>query len=109
MKSQFTRKQIDDNIVVGERHLQNMFEAIGRTDYNGWTDNVNLMDFFFQFAMDSSTEFFFGLSASTQLCAMVRAGKKNATSATVSMDGFEETFMRVQKGVGVRAKMGKSY
>ncbi|KIW07970.1 uncharacterized protein PV09_01869 [Verruconis gallopava] len=109
MKSQFTRKQIDANLAASERHLQDMFEAMGRTDYNGWTDTIDLMEFFFRFAMDSSTEFLFGLSANTQLCAMVRKGTKDATAATVSMDGFEEAFVRVQKHVGVRMKMGKSY
>lgn len=59
--------------------------------------------------MDSSTEFLFGLSANTQLCGLVREGKIEPTSATISMDGFEEAFTRVQKHVGVRMKMGKSY
>ena len=109
MKSQFTRKQIDENLAASERHLQDMFEAIGKVNYTGWTDTVDLMPFFFRFAMDSSTEFFFGLSANTQHCGMVRTGIKTATAASVSMDGFEEAFVRVQRYVGVRMKMGKSY
>lgn len=109
MKAQFTRKQIDENLAASERHLQDLFEAIGPANYTGWTDTVNLMDCFFRFAMDSSTEFLFGLSANTQLCAMVRNGSKAATPASVSMNGFEEAFLRVQKHVGVRMKMGKSY
>lgn len=43
MKSQFTRKQIDDNLVASERHLQDLFHALGRVDYNGWTDTVDFM------------------------------------------------------------------
>lgn len=109
MKSQFTRKQIDDNLAASERHLQDVFLAIGDTNPDGWSATTDMMDIFFRFAMDSSTEFMFGLSANTQLCALVRAGKIEPTSATVSMDGFEEAFKRVQKHVGVRMKMGKSY
>jgi cytochrome P450 len=109
MKSQFTRKQIDDNLIASERHLQDLFLAIGKTDYNGWTETTDLMDTFFRFAMDSSTEFMFGISANTQMCALVREGKAEPTSFTVSMDGFEDAFKRVQKIVGVRMKMGRSY
>lgn len=43
MKSQFTRKQIDDNLVASERHLQHLFHAIGRVDYSGWTDTADFM------------------------------------------------------------------
>jgi hypothetical protein len=43
MKSQFTRKQIDDNLVASERHLQDLFHAIGRVDYSGWTDTADFM------------------------------------------------------------------
>jgi cytochrome P450 len=67
------------------------------------------MDLFFRFAMDSSTEFMFGLSANTQMCALVREGKAKSMVNTVSMDGFEDAFKRVQKIVGVRMKMGRSY
>jgi cytochrome P450 len=109
MKSQFTRKHIDDNLAASERHLQDMLLAIGKTDYNGWTPTTDLMDVFFRFAMDSSTEFMFGISANTQMCALVREGKAKSTSTTISMDGFEDAFKRVQKIVGVRMKMGKSY
>jgi cytochrome P450 len=59
--------------------------------------------------MDSSTEFLFGISAGTQECGMVREGKMQPTEMTVSMDGFEGAFRRVQKHVGVRMKVGKSY
>lgn len=62
-------------------------------------------DYFFRFAMDSSTEFLFGLSANTQVCAMVRDGKMDAKSHVVDMDGFEEAFKRVQTHVGVRMKV----
>ncbi|TLD36066.1 cytochrome P450 [Venturia nashicola] len=109
MKSHFTRKQIDDNLVASERHVQDLFHALGRVDYNGWTDTVDLMDYFFRFAMDSSTEFLFGLSAKTQVCAMVRDGKMDAVPHIVRMDGFEEAFKRVQTHIGVRMKVGRSY
>jgi hypothetical protein len=43
MKAQFTRQQMEDNLVATERHLQDVFLAIGKTDYNGWTETVDLM------------------------------------------------------------------
>jgi hypothetical protein len=55
--------------------------------------------------MDSSTEFLFGLSANTQICAMVRDGKMDAKPHIVDMDGFEGAFKRVQTHVGVRMKV----
>ncbi|RDI78682.1 hypothetical protein Vi05172_g11252 [Venturia inaequalis] len=109
MKPQFTRQQIDHNLVASERHLQNLFHALGRVDYNGWTNTADFMDYFFRFAMDSSTEFLFGLSANTQVCAMVREGKMDAKTNIVDMDGFEEAFKRVQTHIGVRMKVGRSY
>lgn len=55
--------------------------------------------------MDSSTEFLFGLSANTQICAMVRESKMDAKPQIVDMDGFEEAFKRVQTHVGMRMKV----
>ena len=72
-------------------------------------------DFFFRFAMDSSTEFLFGLSANTHYLAHVRANPQTKLAsqqsefAEVSMEGFEDAFKRVQQHVGVRMKVGKSY
>jgi hypothetical protein len=57
------------------------------------------MDYFFRFAIDSSTEFLFGLSANTQICATVSQGIKAATAATICMSGFEQAFVRIQKHV----------
>jgi hypothetical protein len=62
MKSQFTRKQIDDNLMASERHLQDLFHAVGRVDYNGWTDTVDFMVSVFQFS-----GFFYRLSLELQL------------------------------------------
>lgn len=106
MKSQFTRSRIDDNLLASERHLQDLFHALGRVDYNGWTETKDFMvitvlllnrngfiiisqDYFFRFAMDSSTEFLIGLSANTQICAMVQEGKIEAKPHIVDMDGVE--------------------
>jgi hypothetical protein len=62
MKSQFSRKQIDDNLVPSERHLQDLFYAMGRVDYNGWTDTVDFMVSVFHFF-----SFFYRLSLEQQL------------------------------------------
>jgi cytochrome P450 len=71
--------------------------------------NPSHQDYFFRFAMDSSTQFLFGISANTQICALVRAGKLPRREEIVSMEGFEDAFKRVQEYVGVRMKVGKSY
>lgn len=34
---------MEDNLAATERHLQDVFLAIGKTDYNGWTETVDLM------------------------------------------------------------------
>jgi hypothetical protein len=113
MKTQFTRKRMDDNLAATEYHLNEMYAAVGKVDYRGWTETADYMDYFFRFAMDSSTEFLFGLSAHTQYLAHVRANPQTehqlAELPKVNMEGFEHAFVRVQQHVGVRMKVGRSY
>lgn len=64
---------------------------------------------FSRFAMDTSTDFLYGISAGTQACHLVREGKLMANSATISMDGFENAFKKAQGHIAVRMRLGSSY
>jgi len=59
--------------------------------------------------MDNSTEFMFGVSASTQSHHLVRQNRLKSTEATICMDGFEQAFLAAQGGIALRMRLGTSY
>ncbi|KAF2673138.1 putative cytochrome P450 [Microthyrium microscopicum] len=109
IKSKFTRQRIEANIANNETHLQNLFLALPPTDSSGWTNAEDIYSTLSRFAMDTSTDFLYGVSAGTQACHLVREGKLHATPATISMDGFEQAFKATQGHIAVRMRLGTSY
>jgi hypothetical protein len=43
MKSQFTRQRMNDNLSTNVSHVEKMFMALSKPDYNGWTEHIDLM------------------------------------------------------------------
>jgi cytochrome P450 len=50
-----------------EAAIQLLFDAIGATDVDGWTRNVDLMDLFLRMALDMTTEYLLGTSFGSQV------------------------------------------
>lgn len=67
VRPQFAREQISD-LDLEERHVQDMLNVLtkGKTDPSGWTNNVDLQPLFYNFTLDTATEFLYGHSTHTQ-------------------------------------------
>jgi cytochrome P450 len=92
IRPNFNRDQIGD-LAAFERHIQHLFKIIPR---DGST--VDLQELFFQFTIDSATEFLFGQSTNTLRNTGVQAG---ATEAN-----FAKAFNRAQSACATRGRMG---
>jgi hypothetical protein len=109
MKSQFSHKCIQENIAVSEHHVQNIFQVMQQTDDKGWTNNFNLIDLFFRFSIDSSTEFLFGKSTNTQIEATPQRFCKEVFNTEAKSGTLEEAIKIGQKYMGTRTKLSKYY
>ncbi|KAH7125686.1 cytochrome P450 [Dendryphion nanum] len=58
------------NVAQLDKHLQNIFEALGGTMHDGWTEEQEILLIFNRFTLDSATEFLFGTSARSHEAAM---------------------------------------
>jgi cytochrome P450 len=92
IRPNFSRDQVGD-LAAFERHIQHLFKIIPR---DGST--VDLQELFFQFTIDSATEFLFGQSTNTLRNSGVQAGAAEAN--------FAKAFNRAQSACATRARMG---
>ncbi|KAI9819622.1 MAG: hypothetical protein M1827_007072 [Pycnora praestabilis] len=111
MRPQFTREQISD-LESPERHVQHLFSAVGESSSTGWTKEVDLLELFYRFTIDTATEFLFGTSVESQLSAMADAETVKGTTLDLATrfarneSGIDITFMEaldeVEKWMGIR-------
>ena len=66
VQPQFVREQVSD-LDLEERHVQNLYTAIGPAQADGWTAETNIQTLFFRLTIDSATEFLFGESVDSQI------------------------------------------
>ena len=64
VRSQFSNEQISD-LALEERHVQALLGVL-QVREDGWTDQVNLGPLFYNFTLDSATEFLYGHSVHSQ-------------------------------------------
>jgi cytochrome P450 len=75
LRPQFSRDQFN-NLEAMERHMQNLFRVLEKTMAQGcWTKEADLLELFFEFTMDSTTEFLLGESNETLLAHLQPATK----------------------------------
>lgn len=68
VRQQFARDQIS-SLDLEERHVQNIFNAL-HVDQNGWTTMGDIAPLFYNFTLDTATEFVYGHSVHSQNPAM---------------------------------------
>ena len=64
VRPQFSREQISD-LDLAERHVQALSKRL-TTSANGWTDPLDLQPLFYNFTLDTTTEFIYGHSVHSQ-------------------------------------------
>jgi len=64
VRPQFSREQISD-LDLAERHVQALSKRL-TTGANGWTDTFDLQPLFYNFTLDTTTEFIYGHSVHSQ-------------------------------------------
>ncbi|KAH0538865.1 hypothetical protein FGG08_004582 [Glutinoglossum americanum] len=69
LRPQFSREQISD-LESAERHIVNLFRAIGPVAEGMWTKEVDLLELFYRFTLDTATEFLFGESTESQVAEL---------------------------------------
>jgi cytochrome P450 len=69
LRPQFSREQISD-LEATERHVGNLFQALGTVSEGMWTKEVDLQELFYKFTLDTATEFLFGESTESQLAGL---------------------------------------
>ncbi|CZS92624.1 hypothetical protein WAI453_006640 [Rhynchosporium graminicola] len=109
MRPQFAREQISD-LVMTERHVQNMMRAIEVNMHaNGSTDCVDLQVLFFRLTLDSATEFLFGESVDSQVRLLPSHQDGSQNSSGASAGDFATSFDRGQTALATRARFGEMY
>lgn len=80
VRPQFSKEQVSDLELV-ERHTQELLDRIA-PGVDGWTDRMDLQPLFYNFALDTVTEFLYGYS--------VHAQNHNAHAALPTVSGMDE-------------------
>ena len=75
-----------------------------------WTEQVNLMDYFFRFTLDTSTAFLFGHTTDSQLAAAGRStGERDSISIAASDQQFVDSFTIAQEWLSMRLRADGFY
>ena len=80
VRPQFTKEQVSD-LDLAERHTRDLTNKI-RAGSDGWTQTMDLQPFFYNFALDTVTEFLYGYS--------VHAQNPDARAALPTVRGMDE-------------------
>ena len=80
VRPQFSKEQVSDLELVG-RHTQELLDRIA-PGFDGWTDRMDLQPLFYNFALDTVTEFLYGYS--------VHAQNHNAHATLPTVFGMDE-------------------
>ncbi len=122
LRPQFARDQIND-LESTETAVQALFKALNPVAEDGWTPQLDIMQFLFRFTLDTATEFLFGESVNSQLAALsgvashqdgsVDNANSRATAMAIDATGedmsFAEAFTVAQEGLVVRIILGPLY
>lgn len=92
LKPQFSREQISD-LNAAERHMQHLFKALP-VKADGWTEGGDVLELFYRFTLDVSTEFLVGKSVNSQLAALDKAASKGDPAVTDAAQTSAEAYFR---------------
>ncbi|KAI9820833.1 MAG: hypothetical protein M1826_000858 [Phylliscum demangeonii] len=109
IRPQFAREQVSD-LVLEERHVQNLMRALPADAVDGWTDPVDLQVLFFRLTLDSATEFLFGESVDSQLAELpARSSTSSSSAASPTEQGFASAFDTAQGWLATRVRFNDLY
>ena len=109
-------KRVKD-VRSAEPDVQNLFDAIGSADQNGWTGTVDLLDLFHRLSLDMTTTYLLGTSANSQLTGM-KERKREAVMAEYDLVrnkskeqkmSYNEAYEVVRNYFSHRSKLGSKY
>lgn len=100
-----------------ETEIQLLFQAIGESNAEGWTKQVDLLDLFFRMALDLSIQHLFGTTVDSQITgirnrdravAMEKYGLVPARG-TSQLLSYSESYEIVRTFLSRRSKLGSKY
>ncbi|KAM4063211.1 cytochrome p450 [Hirsutella rhossiliensis] len=98
LRPQFVRGNI--HLDREEIHTRALITALERrAGPDGWTDLVDLQEFFFRYTLDSTTDFLFGQSVSTQ----------QGPDTPAHDASFSQAIDKTQSGISLGARLGPLY
>lgn len=81
-----------------ERHVQNLIKALGPTQADGWTAEIDIQTLFFRLTIDSATEFLFGESVDSQIQEISGVDSKKGGLEKAFAQNFDSAQMHMAKG-----------
>ncbi|KAK3647316.1 hypothetical protein LTR56_008147 [Elasticomyces elasticus] len=105
-RPQFSRDNIDD-LEATEKAAKALVTAVGPANSTGWTRNVDLSPMFFNFTLDTASEFLFGESAESQAAMM--AAENGQNSGAVGGAQFRRDFELVGEQMISRIRLFSLY
>ncbi|KAK5722920.1 hypothetical protein LTR17_014133 [Elasticomyces elasticus] len=105
-RPQFSRDNIND-LEATEKAAKALVTAVGPANSTGWTRNVDLSPMFFNFTLDTASEFLFGESAESQAAMM--AAENGQDSGAVGGAQFRRDFELVGEQLISRIRLFSLY
>ncbi|KAK5681002.1 hypothetical protein LTS10_006762 [Elasticomyces elasticus] len=105
-RPQFSRDNIND-LEATEKASKALTTAVGPVNSTGWTRNVDLSPMFFNFTLDTASEFLFGESAESQAAMM--AAENGQDSGDVGGAQFRRDFEMVGEQLINRIRLFSLY
>lgn len=104
LRPQFIREQISD-LELEERHVQNLMNAIGPAQADGWTSLTDIQTLFFRLTIDTATEFLFGESVNS----LVEEMPGYSSNKTGLEKAFASNFDSAQRHMAQGFRLGDKY
>ena len=108
MRPLFNREQIND-LEETDRASKILIDVLPQ-GVDGWTGEVNLMDYFYRFTLDTATAFLVGHTTDSQLAfaGRLRSEKGSITDMTLDQE-FSESFAVAQEWLSWRIRLQGLY
>ena len=87
LRPAFGRENLN-NVAITDKHVGYLFKALP-TNADGWTDEVNLAEYFLRLSLDVATDFLFGESVNSQLHALTETDRGATSDLTQDFKGLQ--------------------
>lgn len=108
-RSQFARDNIN-NLDATAKAASDLIAACGSTNSQGWTEDIDLSPLFYNFTLDTATEFLFGESINSQETAVRKAhGYDDLDGKLTAANDFRSALELVNTRIMWRMRFGLFY